>query len=93
MRTATSSPHVYALKGKRDLRTFKLSYAPDPSEPRDLVLFAHGYPYRLFGLFPTDIHLLGVSDGQRAPMRCSCSAPTSSAATCSPAWCWRPAPR
>ena len=39
-------PHVYALKGKRDLRTFKLSYAPDPSEPRDLVLFAHGYPYR-----------------------------------------------
>ena len=38
-------PHVYALKGKRDLRTFKLTYAPDPSEPRDLVLFAHGYPY------------------------------------------------
>ena len=26
-------PHVYALKGKRDLRTFKLSYAPDPSDP------------------------------------------------------------
>ena len=22
-------PHVYALKGKRDPRTFKLSYAPD----------------------------------------------------------------
>ncbi|MEJ0018283.1 MAG: hypothetical protein WDN25_17320 [Acetobacteraceae bacterium] len=32
-------PHVYALKGKRDLRTFKLSYAPDPSDPRDLQLF------------------------------------------------------
>jgi peptide/nickel transport system permease protein len=57
-------PQVYALKGKRDLRTFKLSYAPDPSDPRDLALFAHGYPYRLFGLFPTDIHLLGVSNGQ-----------------------------
>ncbi len=57
-------PHVYALKGKRDLRTFKLSYAPDPSEKRDVVLFARGYPYRLFGLFPTDIHLLGVSDGR-----------------------------
>ncbi len=57
-------PHVYALKGKRDLRSFKLSYAPDPSEPRDLTLFAHGYSYRLFGLFPTDIHLLGISNGQ-----------------------------
>jgi peptide/nickel transport system permease protein len=56
-------PHVYALKGKRDLRTFKLSYAPDPNETREVVLFARGYPYRLFGLFPTDIHLLGVSGG------------------------------
>ena len=56
-------PQVYALKGKRDLRTFKLSYAPDPGDPRDLALFAHGYPYRLFGLFPTDIHLFGVSNG------------------------------
>jgi peptide/nickel transport system permease protein len=57
-------PHVYALKGKRDLRTFKLTYAPDPSEKRDVVFFARGYPYRLFGLFPTDIHLLGVADGK-----------------------------
>jgi peptide/nickel transport system permease protein len=56
-------PQVYALKGKRDPRTFKLSYAPDPSDPRDLTLFAHGYPYYLFGLFPTDIHLFGVSNG------------------------------
>jgi len=57
-------PQVYALKGKRDPRTFKLSYAPDAGDPRDLALFAHGYPYRLFGLFPTDIHLFGVSNGR-----------------------------
>jgi peptide/nickel transport system permease protein len=57
-------PQVYALKGKRDLRTFKLSYAPDPSEARDLVLFGRGYEYNLFGLFPTDVHLLGVSGGR-----------------------------
>jgi peptide/nickel transport system permease protein len=56
-------PQVYALKGKRDMRTFKLTYAPDASEPRDLVLFAHGYPYDFLGFIPTDIHLLGVSDG------------------------------
>ena len=58
------APHVYALKGKRDLRTFKLAYAPDASEPRALTLFAHGYPYRLFGLIPTDRHLLGVGNGR-----------------------------
>jgi peptide/nickel transport system permease protein len=55
-------PQVFALKGKRDPRTFKLSYAPDPGEPRDLVLFGHGYSYRLFGLIPTDRHLFAISD-------------------------------
>jgi peptide/nickel transport system permease protein len=57
-------PRVFALKGKRDPRTFKLSYAPDPSEPRDVILFGHGYEYRLFGFIPTDRHLLAVSDGK-----------------------------
>jgi peptide/nickel transport system permease protein len=57
-------PQVFALKGKRDPRTFKLSYAPDPAEPRDLRLFGHGYAYHLFGVIPTDIHLLAVSDAK-----------------------------
>jgi peptide/nickel transport system permease protein len=57
-------PRVFALKGKRDPRTFKLSYAPDPGEPRDLVLFGEGYGYNLFGLFPTNRHLLGVRGGR-----------------------------
>lgn len=57
-------PHVFALKGKRDPRTFKLAYAPDPNEPRDLVLFGHGYTYNLFGFIPTDRHFLGVSDSK-----------------------------
>jgi peptide/nickel transport system permease protein len=57
-------PQVFALKGKRDPRTFKLAYLPDPGEPRDLVAFGRGYTYNLFGLFPTDVHLLGVSNGR-----------------------------
>jgi peptide/nickel transport system permease protein len=57
-------PHVYALKGRRDSKTFRLVYAPDPAEKRHLTLFAHGYPYKLFGLIPADRHLLGVSDGK-----------------------------
>jgi peptide/nickel transport system permease protein len=57
-------PHVFALTGRRDLKTFKLIYAPDPSEKRYLTLFAHGYPYHILGLIPFDRHLLGVSDGK-----------------------------
>jgi peptide/nickel transport system permease protein len=57
-------PQVFALNGKRDPRTFKLSYAPDPAEPRDVVLFGHGYPYHLFGVIPTDWHVFAVSDGK-----------------------------
>ena len=57
-------PQVFALKGKRDPRTFKLSYAPDPAEPRDVVLFGRGYPYWLLGVISTNIHLFAVSDGK-----------------------------
>ena len=57
-------PHVYALKGKRDMRTFKLVYAPDPSDKRYLALFAPGYRYSFLGLFETDIHLLGLDRGK-----------------------------
>src|SRR5262249_8718931 len=29
-----------------------------------LTFFIHGYPYNLFGLIPTDRHLLGIEGGQ-----------------------------
>ena len=51
---------VSGLKGVRDPKTFKLAYTPDPARKLQVVLFAHGYPYALFGLIPTDIHLLGL---------------------------------
>jgi peptide/nickel transport system permease protein len=57
-------PHVYALKGKRDMRTFKLVYAPDPTDKRYLKLFASGYRYSFLGLFETDVHLLGLDRGK-----------------------------
>jgi len=57
-------PHVYALKGKRDMRTFKLVYAPDSSDKRYIRLFAPGYSYEFLGLFETDIHLLGLDRGK-----------------------------
>ncbi len=57
-------PHVYALKGKRDMRTFKLVYAPDPSDKRYLRLFAEGYSYSLFGIIETNRHILGLDRGK-----------------------------
>jgi len=58
------SPHVSGLKGVRDPKTFKLVYTPDPARKLPVALFVHGYPYNLFGLIPTDRHLVGIVDGQ-----------------------------
>lgn len=57
-------PYVYGLKGTRDMRTFKLTYAPDPSRKLPVTLFARGYTYDLFGLIPTDVHLIGLVGGE-----------------------------
>ncbi|MBV9824103.1 MAG: ABC transporter permease [Alphaproteobacteria bacterium] len=57
-------PFIYGLKGVRDPKTFKLAYAPDPSRKLPVTFFAHGYAYNLFGVIPTDRHLLGFEGGQ-----------------------------
>lgn len=54
------SPYVYGLKGTRDRKTFKLSYAPDPDRILPVRLFARGYSYDFLGLIPTNIHILGI---------------------------------
>jgi peptide/nickel transport system permease protein len=52
-------PYVHGLKGVRDMKTFKLVYRVDESRKVYVRFFADGYPYHLFGLFPTTKHLLG----------------------------------
>ena len=59
-------PHVYAVKGARDPKTFKRVYQVDPTQKIPVYFFAHGFPYKLFGLIPTDRHLLGVGQGYEA---------------------------
>lgn len=58
------APFVYGLTGKRDPLTFQRVYMPDPEERLHLAFFAPGFEYKLFGLFPTNIHLLGIQDGR-----------------------------
>lgn len=58
---------VDALVGSRDPQTFKRVYVPDPNQRIAVRLFAHGFEYRLLGLIPMDVHLIGVDgDGRTA---------------------------
>ena len=56
--------HVCGIKGERDSYTLQKTYKTDCTQKIDLTFFAHGFAYKLFGLFPTDRHFLGVAEGQ-----------------------------
>lgn len=56
-------PHVLGLSGKRDPKTFKRVYQPDPEKKMYITLFGEGYPYKMWGLFKTNRHLIGVKEG------------------------------
>ena len=62
------SPYVYAVKGARDLQSFKRVYRTDASEKIPVRFFAKGFEYRFLGLIPTTRHLIGV-DGDRDASR------------------------
>jgi peptide/nickel transport system permease protein len=56
-------PYVNGLKQEQDERTWRRYYVPDPSVQHYVYFFVRGDPYRLWGLFPTDIHLFGTKEG------------------------------
>lgn len=56
-------PFVYGIAGARDPETLKKIYKPDTSKKIPIRFFVKGEPYKLLGLFPTDVHLFGVEEG------------------------------
>ena len=56
-------PHVYAVKGRRDPRTFKRVYQADPTQKIPIRFLARGFEYKFLGLIPTDRHIIGVDEG------------------------------
>jgi peptide/nickel transport system permease protein len=60
------SPHVYAIKGRRDPMTFKRVYQVDANQKIPVRFFARGFDYKFLGFIPTNIHLLGVNAGMEA---------------------------
>lgn len=53
-------PFVYGVKTWRNPVTFERHYYEDRSRRYPIRLLVRGESYRLWGLFPTDIHLFGV---------------------------------
>ncbi|HDN19653.1 MAG TPA: ABC transporter permease, partial [Candidatus Acetothermia bacterium] len=53
-------PFVYKTVRKLDRTTFKWVYSEDTTQKYYIKFFVRGHPYRLFGIFPTDVHLFGV---------------------------------
>jgi peptide/nickel transport system permease protein len=59
-------PWVPAIVGKRNPVTLRMEWTADPQRKVRVSFFTRGGSYRLLGLFPTNIHLLGAADpGQR----------------------------
>jgi len=56
-------PFTYTIKKSTDPATLALKYDEDRSRKYHLRFFVHGWEYKLFGLFKTDIHLFGVEEG------------------------------
>lgn len=54
------SPYVNGLIRSRNPETLSPEYVADPNVRISVVLFSHGYPYRLLGLIPADIHWIGT---------------------------------
>ncbi len=58
------SPHVYAITGKRDPKTFKRVYSPNPDKKIPVRFFAKGFEYKWFDLIPSNRHLIGVEGAE-----------------------------
>jgi peptide/nickel transport system permease protein len=57
-----SWPFVYGVEGQRDPRTLRMEWVDDLEVRYPLRFFVQGFRYRLFGLFPTNRHLIGFAD-------------------------------
>lgn len=59
-------PWVPGVVGKRDPITLRMLWATDESQKIYVKFFARGYSYKLLGLIPSDIHLVGAVDAEQA---------------------------
>ncbi len=56
------APYVYGYRFERDPVSYKKTWIVDKSQIIPVGLFVHGESYKLLGLFPTNIHLIGPTN-------------------------------
>jgi len=56
-------PVVYGLKPRRDPETLAMVFDVDKETRLQLRFFVRGDPYKLWGIFPSDLHLFGLEEG------------------------------
>lgn len=57
-------PFIYRMEKNFDPVSLLESYKEDKSKKYFIRFFIRGYPYKLLGIFNTDIHLFGVEEGK-----------------------------
>jgi len=60
----TLRPVVYGYQVGYDPETFKKLYKPDIGQARPIYFFVRGQPYKMWGLWKMDLHLIGVREGK-----------------------------
>src|SRR2546425_6441845 len=58
---ARLSPWVPAVAGTRNPTTLRMEWGVDASRKTQVRFFVSGYPYRLLGIVPAQVHLLGTA--------------------------------
>ena len=59
-----SLPYVYGLNVTRNSKSLRLEYAIDESQKHRVRYFVRGYEYKLWTLFRTDVHLMGIDTSE-----------------------------
>jgi peptide/nickel transport system permease protein len=57
-------PFVYGFQTSVNPETFRRTYTVDKSQKFPIHFFVHGDPYRMWGLFDSDMHFFGVKEGR-----------------------------
>jgi len=55
-------PFVYDLKREVDPDTYRRTFVEDTSNYYDVRFFVHGVPYKFWGFWETDLHLMGTAE-------------------------------
>jgi peptide/nickel transport system permease protein len=61
-------PFVYGIANTMDPKTFQVTFIEDTTKKYYIEFFVRSWPYRLLGIIPTDLHLVGVEEGGKLYM-------------------------